>query len=331
MGVNYIAFYGTDLQVAWAAERSLKGKLLPVGSDFQAEFEAAYEFARKYVGSARKYIGHSQRNQKRAAPRGRGAAVGALPGAFIAFRQSQTDLSPSKYNVQVTDYSTQLKVLHVSSHTTSTVSATAPDADDVSPSTILDGLDMFVGMDARADGCQVPFSNESRTPSAQVANLFSIGPYNARQGAWARKLLPGAKVWLQLSADFTAHAVLLEASKPSNASVRLTFLDDPMAGEADKIKRCGGDKRVSARNHAGSSTGPRSGIAVLVSVGSNGSAVIRGADTPLHRWTAPVVQVGVGGFAPLSGLPAGVMGPAHIAIENVGSVAAVLHMVEALV
>ena len=81
MGISYVAMYSADLTVAASGKHEGRD----VGKDYQAEFNRAFEFAAKYAGYA--------------------AYPSQSPGAWIAFRQSQTNFSPSDYGKRVTDYS----------------------------------------------------------------------------------------------------------------------------------------------------------------------------------------------------------------------------------
>lgn len=108
-----------------------------MGSAYQAEFLSAWEFGARYAGFL--------------------SRPAESPGAWIAFRESLTDLGG--YNKAHTDYGFFLR-------------RAAPDASE--------------GMDARRDGAPVP-AQANRTR----AGLFAIGPADQRHGAWARRLPAG--------------------------------------------------------------------------------------------------------------------------------------------
>ncbi len=80
LGISYVALYGNDLIVAASGKHNGRD----VGSDYQAEFNRAFEFASKYAGYA--------------------AYPAQSPGAWIAFRESLTQY-PTDYAKRVTDYS----------------------------------------------------------------------------------------------------------------------------------------------------------------------------------------------------------------------------------
>jgi hypothetical protein len=109
------------------------------------------------------------------------------PGAWIAFRRSET-IQGSDYNEQVTDYSML--------------------------ATLLNPQDT-IGMDARKDGAAAPVA-ANRT----VAGTKSIGPYEQRYGAWARKLPGGKSMSLKLNPEF------VESLGGGGATVNVTYLDD---------------------------------------------------------------------------------------------------------
>ena len=163
MGIAYVALYSNDLTVAAGGKHNGRD----VGSDYQAEFNRAFEFAAKYAGYA--------------------AYPSQAPGAWIAFRQSRTDFSPPDYGKRVTDYA-----MHMT----------------------LENPQDTVGLDARKDGDDVPV-----VAGRTIAGLKSIGPYQQRYGAWARKLKAGAVMRLRLDPAFVEHA---NAGHPG---IRVTYLD----------------------------------------------------------------------------------------------------------
>jgi hypothetical protein len=186
MGITYVALYGNDLTVA----ASGKHDGASVGSDYQAEFNRAFEFAAKYAGYA--------------------AYPAKAPGAWIAFRQSQSQFAQSDYATRVTDYSMHL--------------------------TLENPLDT-IALDARKDGDDVPVVT-NRT----IAGLKSLGPYQQRYGAWARKLKAGSVMRLRLDPGFVDHA---NAGHPA---IRVTYLD---IGKGAFTLDCGGPLRETALTGSG--------------------------------------------------------------------------------
>jgi hypothetical protein len=165
MGVSDIALYGDDLTVAYSATHQGAN----VGSDYQSEFDQAFRFTRKYA-----------RNPTDAA---------GSPGAWIAFRQTTTDVSPSDYNTLVTDYRRFI--------------------------TLLNPQDT-VSLDARKNGVLAPVV-KNRTVSGE----YTIGPYNQRFGAWARSIPAGNTAELQLDAGFLA-----TVNSRVGAEINVTYLDN---------------------------------------------------------------------------------------------------------
>jgi len=168
MGVSDLALYADDVTVAQSATHYGN----PVGSDYQTEFDQSFQFAARYAGH---HIDPA-----------------SAPGAWIAFRQSITNFSPSDYN-QVTDYRRFM--------------------------TLLNPQDT-VGLDARKDGSPVPL-----VANRTVAGEQSIGPYNSRFGAWARSISSGHTAELQLDSMFAASVNAI-----SGAEVRVTYLDNVVGG-----------------------------------------------------------------------------------------------------
>jgi hypothetical protein len=173
MGIAYIALYANDLTVAASGKHNGRD----VGSDYRAEFNRAFEFAAKYAGYA--------------------AVPSKAPGAWIAFRQSRTDFSPSDYATRVTDYS-----MHIT----------------------LENPQDTVGLDARKDGDDVTIVT-GRT----IAGLKSIGPYQQRYGAWARRVNAASVMQLKLDPAFVEHAAV------GHPRVRVTYLDRGTGSFAVKL------------------------------------------------------------------------------------------------
>ena len=164
LGVSDIALYGDDLTVANSGVHLGRG----VGVDYQSEFDQAFRFAARHAGF------HAD-------------AVNA-PGAWIAFRQTTTNLPVSDYR-QFTDFKRFL--------------------------TLLNPQDT-IGMDARKDGAAVPV-----VANRTAANEMSIGPYTSRFGSWARSLAAGRTMELQLDADFAASVMA-----GIGAKINVTYLDN---------------------------------------------------------------------------------------------------------
>jgi hypothetical protein len=131
------------------------------------------------------------------------------PGAWIAFRQSLTEY-PTDYTTRVTDYA-----MHIT----------------------LENPQDTVAMDARRDGAEVPVK-AGRT----IAGLKSIGPYQQRYGAWARRLNAGAVMRLRIDPAFVEHA---NAGHPT---VRVTYLDSGKGGFAVEL---GGVSRITTLSGSG--------------------------------------------------------------------------------
>ena len=165
MGVSDIALYGDDLTVAYSATHQGAN----VGSDYQSEFDQAFRFARKYALNPTDAVGS--------------------PGAWIAFRQTITNVSPSNFDSRVTDYKRFITLLNPQETT---------------------------GLDARRDGTPTPVV-ANRTDSGD----YTIGPYNQRFGAWARKIPAGNTAELQLDPAFLA-----SVNGVAGAAINITYLDN---------------------------------------------------------------------------------------------------------
>jgi hypothetical protein len=131
------------------------------------------------------------------------------PGAWIAFRQSLTKYA-SDYGTRVTDYAMHIK---------------------------LQNPEDTIGMDSRKDGADVPVA-AGRT----IPGLKSIGPYQQRYGAWARRVNAGAVMRLQLDPAFVEHA------NEGHPSVRVTYLD---IGKGSFAVEIGGVSRVTTLSGSG--------------------------------------------------------------------------------
>ncbi len=85
IGISFIAVYGSDLNVA------LTGNGANIGSDYQSEFDQAFQFASRYAGY------HHQPTQ--------------APGAWIAFREGKNQQINS-YNQLVSDYNMHMRLIN---------------------------------------------------------------------------------------------------------------------------------------------------------------------------------------------------------------------------
>jgi uncharacterized protein (TIGR03437 family) len=164
LGVSDIALYGDDLTVANSGVHLGRS----VGADYRSEFDQAFRFAARHAGF------HAD-------------PVNA-PGAWIAFRQTTTNLPTGDYR-QFTDFKRFL--------------------------TLMNPQDT-VGMDARKDGVAVPV-----VANRTAANEMSIGPYTSRYGSWARSLAAGRTMELQIDSAFVRGLKVF-----SGAQIDITYLDN---------------------------------------------------------------------------------------------------------
>jgi hypothetical protein len=188
MGVANIALYGNDASVA--ADGVHMGQ--QVGTRYQQEFESAMEFAAQYVGHW--------------------ANPATSPGAWVAFRESVSELGG--YNKNVTDYTFGLRLLNKDEAT--------------------------VGLDARTSGKPVPI-----VANKTLAGQYSIGPPESRYGAWARRLRAGVAAQLELDVGARGRRrrrIVAHAAPHANfvvANTSVIYLDTCPGGT---LKLCGGDK-----------------------------------------------------------------------------------------
>ncbi|MFS0725404.1 hypothetical protein [Paenibacillus sp. 1P07SE] len=188
MGISYLAVYSPDLEVA--AQGTYKGT--NVGGNYKQEFDKAFRFAARYAGFHADPV--------------------ASPGAWIAFRSSALDLSPSTYQSRVQDYSMHMTLLN---------------PEDTA------------ALDARIDGADVPL-----VPNRTIEGQRSIGPFHQRFGAWARATTPQKEMLLRLDPDFTVSVNAAAAPR-----IAVTYLDEGcgtftaqfgMRSETVKLKNTGG-------------------------------------------------------------------------------------------
>jgi hypothetical protein len=220
MGVSYIGVYSDDLQVA--LDGFHRGE--NAGEEYRRQFDAAFRFAAKYAGH------HSDPEHS--------------PGAWVAFRESDTDLKPSLYNNNVTDYTMHMILLN-------------PQDTD--------------GLDARKDGIAAPLVQKQT-----IKGLYSIGPYYQRFGAWARKLPAGNTMQLKLDEKF---ARSLDGSK---AAINVTYYDHAegtsftlqSSGVSQTIALSGTGKWMKASVPVNQAAFANNGSVALITVSSIGSDVI---------------------------------------------------------
>lgn len=131
--VNYIALYGSDLLVAIQGLYPVKAQQrLDVGTVYQREFNESFTFAATNVGTS-------------------ASQAASAPGAWIAFRESITDMG---YNVNNSDYFQLLQ--RSASESTG-----------------------FAGLDARVNGSTVPVE-----PNQTIAGLKTIGSHMQVPCCW---------------------------------------------------------------------------------------------------------------------------------------------------